>query len=31
LGRKPSEFLLGGIFCEEFICETLVCHVWYFS
>jgi hypothetical protein len=31
LGRKPSEVLLGGIFCEEFYYETLVCHVWYFS
>jgi hypothetical protein len=24
---KPSELLLGGIFCEEFFYETLVCHV----
>jgi hypothetical protein len=31
LGRKPSEVLFGGIFCEEFFSETLVCHVWYFS
>jgi hypothetical protein len=31
LGRKPSEVLLGGIFCEEFFYETLVLHVWYFS
>jgi hypothetical protein len=30
LGRKPSEVLLGGIFCEEFFYETLVLHVWYF-
>jgi hypothetical protein len=29
LGRKPSEVLLGGIFCEEFFYNTLVCHVWY--
>jgi hypothetical protein len=29
-GRKPSELLLGAIFCEEFFSETLVCHVWYF-
>jgi hypothetical protein len=31
LGRKPSEVLLGGIFCEEFFYEILVCHLWYFS
>jgi hypothetical protein len=31
LGRKPSEVLLGGIFCKEFFHEMLVCHVWYFS
>jgi hypothetical protein len=31
MGRKPSEPLLGVIFCEEFFSETLVCHVWYFS
>jgi hypothetical protein len=31
LGRKPSEVLLAGIFCEEFFYEILVCHVWYFS
>jgi hypothetical protein len=30
VGRKPSEILLGGMFCEEFFYETLVCHVWYF-
>jgi hypothetical protein len=31
LARIPSEVLLGGIFCEVFFYETLVCHVWYFS
>jgi hypothetical protein len=25
--EKPSEVLLGGIFCEEFLYETLVWHV----
>jgi hypothetical protein len=25
--EKPSEVLLGGIFCEEFLHETLVWHV----
>jgi hypothetical protein len=27
LGRKPSELVLGAIFCEEFLSEPLVCHV----
>jgi hypothetical protein len=31
LARKPSELLLGAIFCEEFFSVTLVCQVWYFS
>jgi hypothetical protein len=31
LGTKPSEVLLGVIFCEDFFSETLVCQVWYFS
>jgi hypothetical protein len=31
MGRKPGELLLGGIFCEEFFYETLVCLVLYFS
>jgi hypothetical protein len=31
LVRKPSEILLGDIFCEEFFYNTLVYHVWYFS
>jgi hypothetical protein len=30
-GRKPSEPLLGAIFCGEFFSETLAWHVWYFS
>jgi hypothetical protein len=29
--EKQSEVLLGGIFCEDFFYETLICHVWYFS
>jgi hypothetical protein len=28
LGKKPSELLLGAIFCEEFFSEILLYNVW---